>query len=389
MAIGFMPPGARGYLLGEQLQQQQQDRELGQLAQIYQMIEQSRTAPLRRKLLESQIAENASQNEARAQAVIQAKRREKATADLARLLSTGGYEPGPGAAPLTGTALTDADALRQVQAAEAQGLPANVGVPSPANVRALAIQAGSPQAVTELLKQEKPEKPSQFADIHNVAEGYLRRYPDGRVEFVSTKGKPELEKPKPGYRYKADRSGEQEPIPGGPVDIARKDKALKESNAKKTVTETVNQEIRLIDKMIGTKDGKTKEHPGLTSVLGTIDPFFPTLLKDTADFETLLETLRSKASVNSLQIIRASNAGSIGQITEREWPRLEAFKVGIRDRQSEASFRRNVSEYRDDLIRLRDETNAVTPGEDEPEIPSAGALEAEFRRRQRERLQGR
>lgn len=160
-----------------------------------------------------------------------------------------------------------------------------------------------------------------------------------------------LIKPPAGYRWTAD--GSQEPIPGGPVDIKNKKAAAVEAKALESTTSVIDTEIKNIDKLIGSEDGKTKKHPGLDSMLGSIDSRIPSVMTDTRNAEALLESLQSKASIAALRDIRSGGSQSIGQITEREWPRLENMKATLQMYQDEKQFTKNLKEYRDELIRMR------------------------------------
>lgn len=154
-----------------------------------------------------------------------------------------------------------------------------------------------------------------------------------------------------GYRWKED--GSQEPIPGGPVDIKNKKTAVVESKALESTNSIIDAEIRNIDKLIGSEDGKVKPHPGLNSMLGSVDARIPSVLTDTRNAEALLESLQSKASIAALRDIRSGGSQSIGQITEREWPRLENMKATLQMYQDEKQFTKNLKEYRDELMRMK------------------------------------
>lgn len=174
----------------------------------------------------------------------------------------------------------------------------------------------------------------------------------------------------PGYRYKED--GSMEPIPGGPADLKIKQGKEKELAAKQSVANVVDAEIANINKLIGPrtldKNGQPvfKLHPGVKSAVGSVDVKFPTFLPDTADAEALIESLQSKASIDALRDIRAGGSQSVGQITEREWPRLESMKATLQMKQSDAQFPASLHEYREELLRLKKEAEAAA-GADQPD----------------------
>jgi len=119
------------------------------------------------------------------------------------------------------------------------------------------------------------------------------------------------------------------------------------------MTSVIDAEIKNIDILIGTEDRKTKRHPGLNAMLGSIDSRLPSVLSDTRNAEALLESLQSKASISALRDVRSGGSQSIGQITEREWPRLENMKATLQIYQDEEQFIKNLKEYRDELIKTK------------------------------------
>ena len=175
-------------------------------------------------------------------------------------------------------------------------------------------------------------------------------------------GQSGLPKPPTGYRYKED--GTQEPIPGGPADLKIKAQAAKENEAHKTALRVLNAEIDNVNQLIGSPDGKIKPHPGLAAMTGSIDARTPTIFQDTANAEALLESLQSKASINALRDIRAGGSQSIGQITEREWPRLESMKATLQKKQGDEQFPKSLAAYRDELLQTKRELDSALSGAD-------------------------
>lgn len=162
-----------------------------------------------------------------------------------------------------------------------------------------------------------------------------------------------------GYRYKDDGTLEQ--IPGGPADVKTKAQHAKEVAANKTVQSNLDAEIANIDKLIGPRKtdptGKPvmTVHPGLNAAVGPVDVRLPTLLTDTANAEAAIESLQSKASINALRDVRSGGSQSIGQITEREWPRLESMKATLQMKQGDAQFPQSLWDYREELLRTKKE----------------------------------
>lgn len=132
-------PGLDGYIAAQQLGQQRQQAETGALMQLLQVQNQMEQAAQAREMRPLQMEALRSQIATRNAAEQQAQRQQAAQGALSSLLATGGYQ-GALAAP-TAVASNDAEALRMVQEAEAQGRPMGVNVPNPQNVKALTSMA--------------------------------------------------------------------------------------------------------------------------------------------------------------------------------------------------------------------------------------------------------
>lgn len=166
-----------------------------------------------------------------------------------------------------------------------------------------------------------------------------------------------------GFRYKDD--GTLEAIPGGPAAIKNAAQHDKEVAAKKSVDTTLDAEIENINKLIGPpktdKNGAPvfELHPGVKAAVGSLDVRFPTIFEDTANAEALIESLQSKASISALRDVRSGGSQSIGQITEREWPRLESMKATLQMKQGDAQFPNSLNDYRNELLRMKKDAEAA------------------------------
>jgi hypothetical protein len=177
--------------------------------------------------------------------------------------------------------------------------------------------------------------------------------------------------PKPPKDFRWADDGSMAVIPGSATDLKMKAAKTKDERGKALLDSTLDAEIGNIDKLIGSEeiDPKTgkptvPEHPGLNASVGVIASRIPTLRQDTADAEALQDSLRSKASISSLQTIRGT-AGAIGTLTEKEWPRLEALKATLQATQGTPQFRQSLKEYRTELQRVkRLGSEALTAGAD-------------------------
>jgi len=150
------------------------------------------------------------------------------------------------------------------------------------------------------------------------------------------------------FRKKPD--GSLEIIPGSPTDMKNKENAS-------VGIKTIDAAIGNIDKLIGPV-GNLKEHPGLRSATGPIDVKTPTLFESTANAEAYIESLQAKASLEGLRTIRGQ-AGAIGQITEKEWPRLENLLATLQAKQGTNQFIQSLNEYREALLDVKRQISAA------------------------------
>ena len=193
------------------------------------------------------------------------------------------------------------------------------------------------------------------------------------IRLTASLRQPATQKAAKDFVWNADGT-EQRVIPGSQTDLKMKAAKTKDARNKVLLDSTLDAEISNIDKLIGNEEKKIPEHPGLNASVGVIASRIPTLRQNTADAEALEESLRSKASISSLQTIRGT-AGAIGTLTEREWPRLESMKATLQASQGTPQFRQSLKDYRDELIRIKriglesvDDTSSGAPSA--PSAPS-------------------
>lgn len=224
-----------------------------------------------------------------------------------------------------------------------------------------------------MLEREKARlRPQPQNPIIQTDDAIYERTAQGLVPLKGPGGvplKPKGDKPKPpkDFKWNEDMT-EHVLIPGSPTDLKMRAVKEKDLKNKATLDSTVDAEIRNIDQLINVPGKKDGLHPGLRAMVGPVDVLFPTLLTDTANAEALLESLQSKASISSLNTIRGTT-GSIGSLTEREWPRLESMKATLQKTQGTKQFVQSLRDYKNELERLKrigaqsvsDTTGAVAP----------------------------
>lgn len=168
---------------------------------------------------------------------------------------------------------------------------------------------------------------------------------------------PPMPKPPAGYRYGADNNLER--TPGGPADQKFRAERAEDQAALDAGLSAIDATVANIDSLIGGEadDPKTprderREHPGLRATTGAFDARTPTFFQDSKDAEVLQEALRAQASIQGLANVRGSS-GSIGSMTQAEWPRLESLITALQQTQGTPQFKENLRKYRAELAVVR------------------------------------
>lgn len=90
--------------------------------------------------------------------------------------------------------------------------------------------------------------------------------------------------------------------------------------------------------------------PGLGNVVGGLpQAYIPNVRQPSIDAQTELENLKVQISGTVLQSMRdmSKTGGAVGQVTEREWPRLENMLANLDPRQGQEQFMRNLRSVQD------------------------------------------
>lgn len=130
---------------------------------------------------------------------------------------------------------------------------------------------------------------------------------------------------------------------------AQQSKAKQNMPKDKTAVDIINRTsdslLSEIDKLIGSEDGRVKEHPGLRGSLGYFDSKVPPASKAQANAQALIRGLLSKTSVQGLQSIRQQGSAP-GSITEKEWPIFQNYLKTVDPSQGEEQFIEQLKELR-------------------------------------------
>ena len=227
-----------------------------------------------------------------------------------------------------------------------------------ANYPGASAAADQLQKTLDLISPESKTAPTASIQEYNLAlqQGYQGSFQDFKAESAEVIPKD----------YRKTPDGGLEVIPGSPT--AKKDK-----ESASVAGATIDAAIANIDELIGPVD-KIKYHKGLESATGPLDVKLPTLRDETANAEAYIQSLQAKASLEGLRTIRGQ-AGAIGQITEKEWPRLENLLATLQASQGTTQFVKSLNEYRKALLDVKKQiNNASSGGSANANVPKTGAI---------------
>jgi hypothetical protein len=337
MPLGQLPPGARGYLIGEQSAQRNQDRELQQLQGVLSMQgalaqqrQLSQLNPLQIELLKAQIGETQAQAE---------ERRKKAGAPV-------------------------------IHSMGAQG----VLVQTPQGFQVI------PPAASQ----------NPFAGVHNVPSGYLKSGPNNTFEFIQTQREPpapvserivqdnssptgwsyedartlrrrlgappptgtsDQPKLKPGERLKPD--GTIEVIPGSFEWQRRSGLHSKDYQTVLTVNTKIDNATSKIDRILDEKrKGAFNSNFGGYNALAT--QYLP---GETQNLRAEIDSLKSDMKSAGLELMRSG--GGIGQMTLAEWPIVQDMIDKLTPLMSEDEARKAFERIRTYLGRIKSNASDV------------------------------
>ena len=188
-----------------------------------------------------------------------------------------------------------------------------------------------------------------------------------------------------GYRF--NKSGDLEPIPGGPAagkpltalqqQALKKDFAADTSKIKSSV-DTADELEKLTDELVGNPDKKIKPHPGLGGITGYqgLLPSFaesPVTSGNAAKAEQKLDTFKGK--IKTLGRSLASLDGKLGNMAVQEWQMVsdsvQAIKptAGNLDKQMRDVVRQArllAKNLRDKFDLTYEDTTSTAPGRPDP-----------------------
>jgi hypothetical protein len=164
-----------------------------------------------------------------------------------------------------------------------------------------------------------------------------------------------------GFRYKADGSGELEPIPGGPKDTAPKDAARAKGAIQKA--ETV---IGAVDEALSQTGRLTTGLPG--QVLGMIPG------TSAYDLDGTLDTIKANLGFAELQAMRDASptGGALGQVAIQELQMLQATLASLKRGLSRDKLTSGLQKVRQHMENWKKAVSEGSTGpQDAPAAPAA------------------
>jgi hypothetical protein len=214
------------------------------------------------------------------------------------------------------------------------------------------------QLQTELASAEKtygPNSPQvrQIRDEIEQETGGLERQRIAIDRYRSRKGDGSGSSIGPGTKLeKGERWNEAEQrietVPGSKLNIAQSNAHGKDRSSLVAVETKTNSAIAKIDEILDPKnqDGFDANFSGMVPYGGFVTGRFA------PDSRRKIESLKADMKSAGLELIR--QGGSIGQITEREWPILEAMIAGISPEMTPEAARAEFKKVRAYMNRLKD-----------------------------------
>lgn len=126
------------------------------------------------------------------------------------------------------------------------------------------------------------------------------------------------------------------------------------NSAKTDAVSKVNQVDRYLASMQDTAN-ELLNQKGFNYIFGPINSVTPNLYSSSADAQAKLDALASQESVRALQEMRANSptGGAVGQVTEKEWPRLESTITSLSQKQSPEEARKSIKKLQSVITSMR------------------------------------
>jgi hypothetical protein len=132
-----------------------------------------------------------------------------------------------------------------------------------------------------------------------------------------------------------------------------------------------------LDRMLQSATELAKD-PGLRSITG-MQGVFPNIPGGpAANAEAKLDALRNQIAMQTLQAMRdaSKTGGAVGNVTEKEWPRLESALVSLKQAQGYSQIKKAIEDVakiaQESKTRIAEQYNMTYPRQNAQIIPSEG-----------------
>lgn len=187
-----------------------------------------------------------------------------------------------------------------------------------------------------------PETPSKPASIQEYEYAKNQGYEGSLNDYQASSSRPKL---KQGERYKED--GTVEAIKGSDLFIKQANTHGKDYAGLKAVNQKTDNAIAKITKILADEKGFSRNFGGYNAIASSRFP-------DALDAKNNIDSLKSDLKSAGLEMMRVG--GSIGAMTEREWPIVESMIAKIDPTLSEDEAKLKLNEVAAYLSKIK--TNA-------------------------------
>jgi hypothetical protein len=113
--------------------------------------------------------------------------------------------------------------------------------------------------------------------------------------------------------------------------------------------------ISAIDQLIGQDETKPKPMQGLDYALGLSSYWMPATGGSAANADAIIQSLKSQLSTQAMQEMRdaSKTGGAVGNVTEKEWPRLESLIGTLNQRQTPEQFIKQLNIVRSEARKIK------------------------------------
>jgi hypothetical protein len=191
---------------------------------------------------------------------------------------------------------------------------------------------------------ENPDSPTAGQSLYDIQKTL--------TPAEKAKGPPSGVKPKPGEVWN-EETQRMDAVPGSDLFIAQSQKHAKDVRALSTTTSKSDEAVANINKMLDPKNDE-----GFKANFGGVGTTVTSRMSGkAADFKGLLNTFKSNMKSAGLELMR--DRGSIGSMTEKEWPIVEAEMASLDGWMTEENARNVMQSVAARVERIKDKAKEI------------------------------